>query len=127
MEELDFEMLEPQEIKVLVKINENAEITKITSSVFDSEDDYIIIDSGNGDKFAHAQNQYLEKTIKDIYNRYNYQYVNNEVIEVVHGEYVAPDPEPTEVEILQAENEELKDELTNTQLAIVEIYELMLT
>lgn len=132
MEELDFEMtdFQPQPTTVLALLNTNNEITKITSSIHEKTtkdiDDYIGIDSGFGDKYVHAQNCYFDKPLRDCYSRFNYQYIGNQVIEVIHGEYVVPAPEPTEVEILQAENEELKDELTNTQLAIVEIYELIL-
>lgn len=77
-------------IKVLIKINDEKEIIDITSSIFLKEySDYIEIDSGNGDKYAHAQNMYLNKPLIDQHNRYNYKYLNETIEEVLHDEYVS--------------------------------------
>ncbi|MCH5207528.1 MAG: hypothetical protein J1F04_01480 [Oscillospiraceae bacterium] len=53
-------------IKVYVKTDARGGITEIASSVFlDDTDGWTEIDSGHGDKFAHAQNHYLEKPLFD--------------------------------------------------------------
>ena len=36
-----------------------------------------MIDEGSGDKYAHAQSNYLEKRIYDDQGRYNYKYIDN--------------------------------------------------
>ena len=63
------------EIKVYVKLNENNVITQINSSIFLKDmTDYICIDEGTGDKYAHAQGNYLPKGLTDDKGRYNYKY-----------------------------------------------------
>ena len=74
-------------IKVYVKINENNEITEIASSIFlEDTEGWIEIDEGQGDKYAHAQSQYLKKGITDNQGRYNYKLVDSEVVEVSEDE-----------------------------------------
>lgn len=64
-------------IKVYVKLDENNVITQINSSIFLKDvTDWVEIDEGMGDKFAHAQSQYLPKGLVDEQGRYNYKYVN---------------------------------------------------
>lgn len=75
--------MENSTIKVYVKTNEENFITEITSSIFlQDTTGFIEIDSGRGNKFAHAQNQYLEKTLIDSQLNYNYQLVDGVVMEV---------------------------------------------
>ena len=75
--------MEMSKIKVFVKLNENNEITQIGSSIFlQDTTDFIQIDEGNGDKYAHAQSQYLPKSICDEQGRYNFKLVDGEVVEV---------------------------------------------
>lgn len=65
-------------IKVYVKLDENNVITQINSSIFLKDmTDYICIDEGMGDKFAHAQGNYLEKGLFDEQGRYNYKLIDN--------------------------------------------------
>lgn len=72
-----------QPIKVYIKVNENNEIIDITSSVFIQDStSWIEADSGFGDKYAHAQSQYLDKGLADEDGNYNYKYENNEIIYV---------------------------------------------
>lgn len=62
-------------IKVYVKLNENNVITQIKSSIFLKDiTDYVEIDEGTGDRYAHAQGNYLEKGLTDEQGRYNYKY-----------------------------------------------------
>ena len=70
-----------------VYINKDSEnsITSINSNIFltqEEMDSMTEIDQGQGDKYAHAQGQYLEKGLVDEQGRYNYKYVEGKVIEV---------------------------------------------
>lgn len=71
-------------IKVYVKLNENNEITNIASSIFLQDvTDWVQIDEAEGgDKYAHAQSQYLPKSIMDEQGRYNFKLVDGEVVEI---------------------------------------------
>lgn len=74
-------------IKVYIKTNDNNEIIQVESSVFLLDTTgYIEIDSGLGDKYAHAQSQYLEKSLTDNQGRYNYKLVDGEVVEILEDE-----------------------------------------
>lgn len=89
--------------KVYIKADENNNITEINSSAFLSDiTGYIEIDEGIGDKYHHAQNYYLEKFLIDDYGRYNYQYVDGEVVEIAETDKLPiPTPEPTQGERLE--------------------------
>lgn len=76
------------EYKVYVSLSDGY-ITSINSEIFLSQEEIqtmIEIDKGQGDKYAHAQSQYLEKELVDKYGRYNYIYVEGKVVEVVEEE-----------------------------------------
>lgn len=71
--------------KVYVKLNEDKCITLINSEIFLSNEEMQAmtnIDEGEGDKYAHAQSQYLEKGLIDKYGRYNYKFVEGKLVEV---------------------------------------------
>ncbi|MDR3596958.1 hypothetical protein [Clostridium sp.] len=58
--------MEENLIQVYVKVDDNNIITDINSSIFIQDlTDYIQIDEGNGDKYSHAQGNYLEKGLFD--------------------------------------------------------------
>ena len=60
-------------IKVYVKTNTVNQIVAIGSDVFIKDlSDWILIDEGTGDKFAHAQTQYLSKPLIDEKGQYNF-------------------------------------------------------
>ena len=94
-----------------VYINKDSEnnITSINSSIFLSEEEMskmIEIDKGQGDKYAHAQGQYLEKGLVDEHGRYNYKYVEGKVVEVAEAEKPTieePKVVPTEQEKINAQ------------------------
>lgn len=72
------------EYKVYVSLQDGY-ITSINSNIFLSEEEMSTmteIDQGQGDKYAHAQGQYLEKGLVDEQGRYNYKFVEGKVIEV---------------------------------------------
>ena len=76
------------EYKVYVSL-QNGYITSINSEIFLSEEEMSTmteIDKGQGDKYAHAQSQYLEKGLVDEQGRYNYKYVEGKVVEVAEEE-----------------------------------------
>lgn len=92
-----------ENIKVYIKLNDNY-IAGINSSVFLTDaTEWLQIDEGQGDRFAHASNNYLEKPLRDDKGRYNYKYID-EVIELTEDEKAAlfpePTPEPTDAEVL---------------------------
>ena len=75
--------MEEEKIKVYVRVNENNEIIEVNSSVFLNDlTGWIFIDEGYGDKYAHAQSNYFEKSIEDEDGIYNYKYKNEKVVEV---------------------------------------------
>ena len=96
------------EYKVYVSLSDGY-ITSINSEIFLSQDEIQTmteIDKGQGDKYAHAQSQYLEKGLIDELGRYNYKYVEGKVIEVTEADkptIEVPKAEPTEQEKINAQ------------------------
>nr|DAH44603.1 MAG TPA: hypothetical protein [Caudoviricetes sp.] len=96
------------EYKVYVSLQDGY-ITSINSEIFLSEeemDSMTEIDKGQGDKYAHAQSQYLEKGLVDEQGRYNYKFVEGKVVEVAEGDkptIEGPKAEPTEQEKINAQ------------------------
>lgn len=90
-------------IKVYVKTNENNEITEINSSIFLTDTtDWIEIDEGYGDKYAHAQGNYLDKPIVDMQGRYNYKLIDGVVVEIAEEdkpEIKPVEPQPSEASV----------------------------
>lgn len=76
------------EYKVYVSLQDGY-ITSINSEIFLSQDEIQTmteIDQGQGDKYAHAQSQYLEKELVDNHGRYNYKFLEGKVLEVAEEE-----------------------------------------
>jgi hypothetical protein len=96
------------EYKVYVSLQDGY-ITSINSEIFLSEEEMSTmteIDQGQGDKYAHAQNQYLEKGLVDEYGRYNYKFVEGKVVEVAEADKPTieePKAVPTEQEKINAQ------------------------
>ena len=73
-------MNEEKKIKVYIKINTGNEVTAINSEIFIKDlSGWIFVDEGYGDKYAHAQNNYLDDPIIDRTGQYNYVYINNKI------------------------------------------------
>ncbi len=95
--------------KVYVKLNEDKCITSINSEIFLTNEEIQVmtnIDEGEGDKYAHAQSQYLENGLIDKYGRYNYKYVEGKVVEVAEGDKPTieePKAVPTEQQKINAQ------------------------
>ena len=110
-------------IKVYIKLDSNKCITDINSSIFLKDmRNYICISEGQGDKYSHAQGNYLEKPLIDFKGRYNYKYVDNSIIELTEEEKESLFPiqqQITEQEKINAqllmENAEIKKQLTEQQ------------
>ena len=94
-------------IKVYIKTTENNEICEINSEIFlEDTTGYIMVDEGSGDKYAHAQSNYLEKRIYDDQGRYNYKYIDGKITEILEADkpVIEPaKPEPTEQEKFNAQ------------------------
>lgn len=96
------------EHKVYVSLQDGY-ITSINSDIFLSKEEMSTmakIDQGQGDKYAHAQSQYLEKGLVDEKGRYNYKFVEGKVIEVAEADKPTieePKAEPTEQEKINAQ------------------------
>lgn len=112
-------MLE-NKIKVYIKIDKNSCITEVASSIFlKSVENYIVIDEGVGQKYAHAQNYYFkEKTLRDMQGRCNYKYVDNKVVELTEEEkeklFPVQQPQPSREEMLE-------QQLLQTQATLAEM------
>lgn len=95
--------------KVYVKLNEDKCIASINSEIFLSNEEMqsmTNIDEGEGDKYAHAQSQYLEKGLIDKYGRYNYKFVEGKLVEVAEGDKPTieePKAVPTEQQKINAQ------------------------
>ena len=99
--------MDVSKIKVYIQTDINKTVTAINSSIFlQDTTGWIEIDEGNGDKYAHAQSQYLEKGLMDEKCRFNYKY-DNVLIELTEAEKEILFPQitlvPTEVELLRQE------------------------
>lgn len=94
-----------------VYINKDSEnnIISINSNIFLSEEEMskmIEIDKGQGDKYAHAQGQYLDKGLVDEYGRYNYKYVEGKVVEIAEEDkpkVVDPEQQATAQDKIEAQ------------------------
>lgn len=95
--------------KVYVKLNEDKCVTLIDSEIFLTNEEMqsmTNIDEGEGDKYAHAQSQYLEKGLIDEYGRYNYKFVEDKLVEVAEGDKPTieePKAVPTEQQKINAQ------------------------
>lgn len=96
------------EYKVYVSLQDGY-ITSINSEIFLSQEEIQTmaeIDKGQGDKYAHAQSQYLDKELVDEHGRYNYKYVEGKVIEVAEADKPTieePKAVPTEQDKINAQ------------------------
>lgn len=98
--------------KVYVLPDEQNRVTAINSGEFIADlSGWVQIDEGEGDKFHHAQNNYLSKPIADERGIYRYKLEDGEVVErtaeEMDADYVPPAPtEPSGLEERVAAMEE---------------------
>lgn len=104
---------------VYVKSDEADRIIAINSDAFLSDTDgWTLIDEGHGDRYHHAQGNYLEKPIIDDRGIYRYKLIEGEVVERTENEmdadWVEPTPQPdlaTQVAELRESNRQLQEAL----------------
>lgn len=122
--------MEENTIKVYIKTNENNIITDINSSIFlNSIEGYTQIDEGSGDKYAHAQGNYLEKYLVDESGRYNYKFEDGKILELTEEEknvlFKKPEVATSKQEKINSsllkENANIRLQLSNQQKINAEI------
>ena len=68
---------------VYIKADEMGRVTDINSSAFVADaSGWIGIDKGDGDRYHHAQGNYLPKPLYDEYGRHNFRYEDGCIIEI---------------------------------------------
>ena len=115
--------MKSQKIKVYAKLDENKVIKEINSSIFLKDiTGYIEIDEGCGDKYSHAQSQYLEKGLIDNKGRFNYKF-DGGLLELTEEEkenlFPISPPQPTEIEILKMEQAKANTEMINLLMSML--------
>lgn len=102
-------LFDDTKIKVYALIDESGNIKAVNSSIFLKETyDWIEIDAGEGNRYAHAQMCYFDKSLTDENGIYRYKYTNEEIkektIEEIRKEAEVLTAEaPTEIELLKAQ------------------------
>ena len=89
-----------QTYKVLVRVDDAGRVTAIHSSAFVQDTDgWLEIDSGYGDRYHHAQNNYLTGPLRELRGICRYKLVDGKVAERTQEEmdadYVPPEDKPT--------------------------------
>lgn len=97
-------------IKVYIKINENRYVTAVNSSIFLSDTtNWIQIDEGIGDKYAHAQGNYFDKPLFDEHGICQYKSdaetntVSERTTEEIQADINAILTPVSEIELLKAQ------------------------
>lgn len=110
--------MDTESCKVLVQTDDAGRVTAINSDAFVSGDSWTAIDEGEGDRYRHAQNNYLLKPLTDERGVYRYKLVDGLVAQRTQAEMDAdfdarPAPEPTAEEkertLLKAQIQALSD------------------
>lgn len=91
-------------VKVYIKTNDKNEIIEINSSIFiDNTNAYILVDEGDGDKYVHAQSNYLQKSLFNKLGKPNFRYENETIIQNENtDEDFIESNNPTQEERIQA-------------------------
>ena len=123
-----------QTYKVLVRVDDAGRVTAIHSSAFVQDTDgWLEIDSGYGDRYHHAQNNYLTGPLRELRGICRYKLVDGKVAErtqeEMDGDYVPPVPAVSETDEALAELADLAAEnaarLDEQDAALVELAELL--
>lgn len=106
--------------KVYVQVDDNKRIVAVNSNSFlDSTDGWIYIDQGYGDKYFHAQGNYLDKFIVDDRGIYQYKLVDGIPVERTQEEMDADYTPPIDVRDLEIQ--ELKQQLAALSAAMLNL------
>ena len=96
------EIVMDQPYKVLARVDDEGRVVEINSGAFvANRNGWIEIDSGYGDKYHHAQGNYLPTPLIDERGLYRYKLVYGKIVErtqdEIDADYTPPQP-PTTVE-----------------------------
>lgn len=124
----------PELYTVYIQIDDASRIIAINSSafLFDTEG-WAPIDDGAGDRYHHAQGNYLPKPLYEERGIPVYKYVDGEVVErsqeEIDADYHEPVPQPSETDIALVELAALESEnaarLDEQDAALVELAALI--
>ena len=82
-------------MRVFIKTDDKNRVTAVDSELFIYDrTGWVQIDEGNGDRFAHAQGNYLPKPLTDDNGVYRYKYADGAVMERSAEEMAADICEP---------------------------------
>jgi hypothetical protein len=117
---------------VYIKTDANNNIVDVNSSIYISDlTDWVYIDSGAGDKYRNAQNNYFEKGILCFSNVYRYTYIDGVIAEktdaVIAAEIAAITVEKTASEKLVTVTAELTNAKAQIEVLDAALMELFLT
>ena len=96
-------------IQVYARADAAGRVEELGSSVFLKDPSgWTLIDEGEGDRYAHAQGNYLDKPLMDADGTHNYMLDGSAIREASAAEKEAekasfPDPEPSREEQLEAQ------------------------
>ena len=101
------EILMEQPYKVLVRVDDTGRVVAINSDAFvEDADGWTEIDSGWGDKYHHAQGNYLESPLTDERGLFLYKLENGQVVKrsaaEVEADYKPQPAAPTQEERIAA-------------------------
>ena len=83
---------------VYIRVDDANRVTEVNSSAFISDcSGWIEIDRGDGDRYHHAQGNYLPKPLTDENGVYRYKYENGVISERSEEEMAADMPAPAPV------------------------------
>lgn len=100
------------EYLVYIRVDDAGRVVGINSNAFlDDTDGWMPIDSGHGDRYHHAQGNYLPRPLMDERGVYRYKLADGAVVERTQEEmdadYTPPEPEPDPAARLRAVEETL--------------------
>lgn len=131
---VDSEPIPPELYTVYIQIDDTSRIIAIISSAFLSDPEgWTAIDEGAGDRYHHAQGNYLSKPLYEERGIPVYKYVDGEVVErtqeEIDADYHEPVPEPSETDLALVELAALESEnavrLDEQDAALVELAALI--
>lgn len=100
------------EYLVYIRADDAGRVVAINSSAFlDDTDGWVQIDSGHGDRYHHAQGNYLPEPLVDERGVYRYKLEDGAIVErtreEMDGDYTPREPEPDPTARLRAVEETL--------------------
>lgn len=105
------------EYLVYIRVDDAGRVVAINSSAFVQDPDgWVQIDRGHGDRYHHAQGNYLPGPLMDERGMYRYKLADGEVVErtpeEMDADWVEPEPQPDPAARLRAVEEALEMILT---------------